>query len=166
MRMESPLNQRLRRSPPDVVYTPIDVTSVHTLNCCTRRRRLPKRVQARDAKSYLVDGAWKLIEVRPSVELACGTATTQAASGRPSSWSWATGTTPTGTGTATAPRPRSRSSRCSPGRSSWRWNGQAEGTGPQAPARSHVPVRVGADCGAGKRGRAGRRGALDRKTRG
>ena len=28
MRMESPLNQRLRRSPPDVVYTPIDVTSV------------------------------------------------------------------------------------------------------------------------------------------
>ena len=25
--MESPLNQRLRRSPPDVVYTPIDVTS-------------------------------------------------------------------------------------------------------------------------------------------
>ena len=26
MRMESPLNQRLRRSPPDVVYTPIDVT--------------------------------------------------------------------------------------------------------------------------------------------
>ena len=27
MRMESPLNQRLRRSPPDVVYTPIDVTS-------------------------------------------------------------------------------------------------------------------------------------------
>ena len=30
MRMESPLNQRLRRSPPDVVYTPIDVTSVDT----------------------------------------------------------------------------------------------------------------------------------------
>ncbi len=29
MRMESPLNQRLRRSPPDVVYTPIDVTSVN-----------------------------------------------------------------------------------------------------------------------------------------
>ena len=28
MRMESPLNQRLRRSPPDVVYTPIDVTSI------------------------------------------------------------------------------------------------------------------------------------------
>ena len=28
MRMESPLRQRLRRSPPDVVYTPIDVTSV------------------------------------------------------------------------------------------------------------------------------------------
>ena len=28
MRMESPLNQRLRWSPPDVVYTPIDVTSV------------------------------------------------------------------------------------------------------------------------------------------
>ena len=28
MRMESPLNQRLRRSPPDVVYTPIDVTSM------------------------------------------------------------------------------------------------------------------------------------------
>ena len=28
MRMESPLNQRLRRSPPDVVYTPIDVTSL------------------------------------------------------------------------------------------------------------------------------------------
>ena len=27
LRMESPLNQRLRRSPPDVVYTPIDVTS-------------------------------------------------------------------------------------------------------------------------------------------
>ena len=27
MRMESPLNQRLRRSPPDHVYTPIDVTS-------------------------------------------------------------------------------------------------------------------------------------------
>ena len=27
MRMESPLNQRLRRSPPDVVYTPFDVTS-------------------------------------------------------------------------------------------------------------------------------------------
>ena len=26
--MESPLNQRLRRSPPDVVYTPIDVTSI------------------------------------------------------------------------------------------------------------------------------------------
>ena len=29
MRMESPLNQRLRWSPPDVVYTPIDVTSPH-----------------------------------------------------------------------------------------------------------------------------------------
>ena len=29
MRMESPLNQRLRRSPPDVVYTPIDVTSFY-----------------------------------------------------------------------------------------------------------------------------------------
>ena len=29
MRMESPLNQRLRWSPPDVVYTPIDVTSFH-----------------------------------------------------------------------------------------------------------------------------------------
>ena len=28
--MESPLNQRLRRSPPDVVYTPIDVTSGQT----------------------------------------------------------------------------------------------------------------------------------------
>ena len=28
MRMESPLNQRLRWSPPDVVYTPIDVTSL------------------------------------------------------------------------------------------------------------------------------------------
>ena len=28
MRMESPLNQRLRWSPPDVVYTPIDVTSI------------------------------------------------------------------------------------------------------------------------------------------
>ena len=27
MRMESPLNQRLRWLPPDVVYTPIDVTS-------------------------------------------------------------------------------------------------------------------------------------------
>ena len=27
MRMESPLNQRLKWSPPDVVYTPIDVTS-------------------------------------------------------------------------------------------------------------------------------------------
>ena len=31
MRMESPLNQRLRRSPPDVVYTPIDVTSLVAL---------------------------------------------------------------------------------------------------------------------------------------
>ena len=31
MRMESPLNQRLRRSPPDVVYTPIDVTSIQDL---------------------------------------------------------------------------------------------------------------------------------------
>ena len=31
MRMESPLNQRLRRSPPDVVYTPIDVTSKEAL---------------------------------------------------------------------------------------------------------------------------------------
>ena len=31
MRMESPLNQRLRRSPPDVVYTPIDVTSNRTV---------------------------------------------------------------------------------------------------------------------------------------
>ena len=31
MRMESPLNQRLRRSPPDVVYTPIDVTSGDTV---------------------------------------------------------------------------------------------------------------------------------------
>ena len=47
MRMESPLNQRLRRSPPDVVYTPIDVTSLHrTLKaetasppCATRRRQ-------------------------------------------------------------------------------------------------------------------------------
>ena len=69
-----------------------------------------------------MDGGWKLIEVRPSVELACGTATTQAASGRPSSWSWATGT---------ATRPLSRSNRCSPGRSSWRWNGQAGGPEPQ-----------------------------------
>ena len=30
MRMESPLNQRLKWSPPDVVYTPIDVTSEQT----------------------------------------------------------------------------------------------------------------------------------------
>ena len=36
MRMESPLNQRLRRSPPDVVYTPIDVTVL---------AKLPKRQQ-------------------------------------------------------------------------------------------------------------------------
>ena len=32
MRMESPLNQRLRRSPPDVVYTPIDVTSALSIS--------------------------------------------------------------------------------------------------------------------------------------
>ena len=35
MRMESPLNQRLRRSPPDVVYTPIDVTSISFLSHAT-----------------------------------------------------------------------------------------------------------------------------------
>ena len=43
MRMESPLNQRLRRSPPDVVYTPIDVTSqtrsfVRTMKAAARRK--------------------------------------------------------------------------------------------------------------------------------
>ena len=43
---------------------------------------------------------------------------------------------------------------------------EAEGPGPQGSARSHVPVRVGAGDGAGKRGRAGRRGALDRNTQG
>ena len=32
--------------------------------------------------------------------------------------------------------------------------------------RSHVPVRVGADCGTGAGDRAGRRGALDRNTQG
>ena len=32
MRMESPLNQRLRWSPPDVVYTPIDITSRQPTN--------------------------------------------------------------------------------------------------------------------------------------
>ena len=36
MRMESPLNQRLRRSPPDVVYTPIDVTSNEDTNDAER----------------------------------------------------------------------------------------------------------------------------------
>ena len=50
--------------------------ALQSFDCSIRRRRLPKRVQARDAKSYLVDGGWKLIEVRPSVEFACGTATT------------------------------------------------------------------------------------------
>ena len=39
MRMESPLNQRLRRSPPDVVYTPIDVTSsqIHSTTLNTHK---------------------------------------------------------------------------------------------------------------------------------
>ena len=44
--------------------------------------------------------------------------------------------------------------------------GEAEGPGPQASARSHVPVRLGAGNGAGKRGGAGRRGALGRNTQG
>ena len=43
---------------------------------------------------------------------------------------------------------------------------EAEGPGPQASARSHVPVRVGAGNGAGKRGGAGRHGALGRNTQG
>ena len=43
MRMESPLNQRLRWSPPDVVYTPIDVTSRFTSSqgSSIRHRALP-----------------------------------------------------------------------------------------------------------------------------
>ena len=55
MRMESPLNQRLRWSPPDVVYTPIDVTSSKgwlTFTCqprtrlpAGRKRDGPKRVR-------------------------------------------------------------------------------------------------------------------------
>ena len=36
--------------------------------------------------------------------------------------------------------------------------------GPQAPARNHLDVRVGADTGAGTGGRAGRRGTLDHHT--
>ena len=39
MRMESPLNQRLRWSPPDVVYTPIDVTSIEELIGLAREMR-------------------------------------------------------------------------------------------------------------------------------
>ena len=81
---------------PDRTYN-----ALQSFDCSIRRRWLPKRVQARDAKSYLVDGGWKLIEVRPSVELACGTAASPP------------------TGTATMTRPRSRSRRCSPGPSSW-----------------------------------------------
>ena len=73
------------------------------------------------------------------------------------------------------PRHRQRSPRRGPGAAAdavlmggvhGRGAGEAEGPGPQAPARHPLDVRVGADCGAGKRGRAGRRGALDRKTRG
>ena len=47
MRMESPLNQRLRRSPPDVVYTPIDVTSSSRRHRSSRssRLRLPGRAR-------------------------------------------------------------------------------------------------------------------------
>ena len=43
MRMESPLNQRLRRSPPDVVYTPIDVTSLQL----SRKRIVAVQEEAR-----------------------------------------------------------------------------------------------------------------------
>ena len=42
--MESPLNQRLRRSPPDVVYTPIDVTSLPRRDLPAGGRRLRRRI--------------------------------------------------------------------------------------------------------------------------
>ena len=45
MRMESPLNQRLRRSPPDVVYTPIDVTSCHIMENVTLNQKEQARLQ-------------------------------------------------------------------------------------------------------------------------
>ena len=45
---ESPLNQRLRRSPPDVVYTPIDVTSTPSRQAVTSRQR-PKATFIRSA---------------------------------------------------------------------------------------------------------------------
>ena len=47
MRMESLLNQRLRWSPPDVVYTPIDVTSIR-----------PRRSFNLDASSFLRGNGW------------------------------------------------------------------------------------------------------------
>ena len=51
MRMESPLNQRLRWSPPDVVYTPIDVTSRRAIDAYNREvRSYNARVRANQSR--------------------------------------------------------------------------------------------------------------------
>ena len=140
--------------------------------------------QARDAESeaeeLLVDDGWKLVEIEPeavavngnghhealpigsTVELVPG----QRARARQREWScsrvgerqW-------------RQRPRRGCRRTAAvavllGRVHSRTAGQAEGTQAQVPARNHLDVRVGADAGARKTGRAGRRGTLDRSLRG
>ena len=68
MRMESLLNQRLRWSPPDVVYTPIDVTSI--LYEAGPKRGLPVHFYARDEVLDLTGNAFDVVdELREDVTL-------------------------------------------------------------------------------------------------
>ena len=139
--------------------------------------------QARDAESaaeeLLVDDSWKPVEPEPETIAVNGNGanghhdlfgvgpTVELVPANSLSHTGYGGTHPsTGAATATTRRPTSLRSRCSPGPSSWPRSRSSRSAASANPARNHLDVRVGADAGARKRGRAGRRETLDRSLRG
>ena len=143
--------------------------------------------QARNAESeaeeLLVDDGWKVVEVEPEVVAVNG----NGVNGNGHHDAIGIGPTVEARPGQRPPRQRERPHACPAGQRQrlprrrgpgaaavavllggvhGRGAGETEGPGPQASARSHVPVRVGAGNGTGKRGRAGRRGTLDRNTQG
>ena len=145
------------------------------------RRPLPKRGSTRPLRKsswWTVAERSKRYGWRPSRS----TSTGPMATGRRSSWSWATANTPTGTGTQPSRSTvcpvlilRQRSWRRGPGAAAvdvllggvhGRGAGQAQGSGPQAPARSRVTVRLGAHICTGAGIGVGRRRTIDRHDTG
>ena len=139
--------------------------------------------QARDAEAaseeFLVDDGWKVVEVEAETIAVNGNG-----NGHHDLFGPTVELVPEGARQRQRERPRARAGqlereqrppRRDPGAAAdavllggvhGRGAGEAEGPGPQASARSHVPVRLRAGNGAGKRGGAGRRGALDRNIQG